>query len=334
MEFTIEQSLSSRDVSSLSKVNILRLLLDHDLIFMQHFAHPLIQDNSDKNYYLECFLPGYHLAIEFKTNYYYQNNDVRQYIDNKIERIQSNEQLNVVVIDLQKDTLESAISHINQRLMNLNKDSDLNQHSQFVRKQAQVAETVFDYYGILKKSDIFMQHGLPVNALYAGCVAIQAKSNIFPFITYDEFMDQFKFLLTSIHHYKSVKPKHIDYKTRMQMTDIDMSVFNMPQFRVFIESLIENDPFIKQYLHLMLKDTSVMYYNDKFNHHKKEMIEYKKEFKQLFEDHQLKRLKLIKQPKIAGLLIKDGLQELGQLPRGEVYASNRNMIEKYVEAAE
>ena len=62
MNFTIDNLKG--ELNSSNKVDIYRLLLDNQLIFINHFAHPLINDNNkNQTKYIECFLPGYNLAI-------------------------------------------------------------------------------------------------------------------------------------------------------------------------------------------------------------------------------------------------------------------------------
>lgn len=330
MNFTIDESLSSQSMSSMTKVNFFRLFLEHQLIFMQHFKHPDIQDDENQDYYLECFLPGYNLAIEFKTSYYYQHDGVKKYIDEKIERIRKKSNMQLIIIDLKNETSEQSITKINQLLASLQKDEKLTNQSEEVKTQAQLCETIFDYYNILKQGDIFIQHGLPSHALYAGCVAIQAKSEIYPLITYDQFMEQFKFLLTSIHQYKSTKPNLDDYKTRMQLDEIGIEVFNVPQYQLYIKSLVDKDPLIIQYFNMMIEGSNVMYYNENYNHNKKDYVNYKKIFEENLRNDQLDNMQLLKQPKIAGLLIKDVLLNLNQLQKSEIYATNQSIIDKYI----
>ena len=330
MNFTINKLQGN--LNSTNKVDIYRLLLDNELIFINHFAHPLINNqNEDKMKYIECFLPGYNLAIEFKTSFYYQNENVAAYIDEKIKRLE-NSNIDLVVIDLMNTKKDQIFQKLNISLtQSQQKDPELkNQTDNYVKYHSQLIETIFDYYNMLNNADVFIQYGIPSKLIYGGFVAMQAKSDLLPLATYDEFMTYFKFLLTNIHNYKSVLPKNSKIKKKYKTNDIQLEVFNTSQFIIYIKSLIEKDPIISAYFDLNNHDTNSMFYNESFNHDKKSARTFKDLFKDCKENNQLQNLRYGHIPSNAGLLIKDVLQEMNELDQSILFASNDKLIKEYI----
>lgn len=331
MNFTINKLQGN--LNSSNKVDIYRLLLDNELIFINHFAHPLINNqNEDKMKYIECFLPGYNLAIEFKTSFYYQNENVAAYIDEKIKRLE-NSNIDLVVIDLMNTKKDQIFQKLNISLtQSQQKDPELkNQTDNYVKYHSQLIETIFDYYNVLNNADVFIQYGIPSKLIYGGFVAMQAKSDLLPLATYDEFMTYFKFLLTNIHNYKSVLPKDSKFKKTYKLSDVELELFNTDQFIVYIKSLIENDQLISAYFDLNNNDTSSMFYNETYNHNNKSAKTFKNLFKECQENNQLQNLRYGKIPVNAGLLIKDVLAQSNQLDQQKLYMSNDKLIKEFVQ---
>lgn len=330
MNFTIDQL--EGELNSMNKVDIYRLLLNNQLIFINHFAHPDINQHADNQQkYIDCFIPGYNLAIEFKTTFYYQNDNVKQYIDEKIKRLEQSH-IDLLVIDLMNDKKDQVLKKLNiQITQSQQKDPNLNkQMNNYVKYQSQLVETIYDYYEVLNNSDVFIQYGIPSRLIYGGFIAMQAKSNILPLATYEEFMEHFKFLLTNIHNYKSVLPKNSKIKKKYKTNDIQLEVFNTSQFIIYIKSLIEKDPIISAYFDLNNHDTNSMFYNESFNHDKKSARTFKDLFKDCKENNQLQNLRYGHIPSNAGLLIKDVLQEMNELDQSTLFASNDKLIKEYI----
>ena len=331
MNFTIDKLQG--ELNSSNKVDIYRLLLDNQLIFINHFAHPLINDNNEnQTKYIECFLPGYNLAIEFKTSFYYQNENVQSYIDEKIKRLEKTN-IDLVVIDLMNMKKDQIFQKLNISLtQSQQKDPELkNQTNEYVKYQSQLIETIFDYYNILNSADVFIQYGIPSKLIYGGFVAMQANSNLLPLATYDEFMTHFKFLLTNVHNYKSVLPKGSKFKKNYKINDISLELFNVDQFIVYIKSIIENDKLISAYFDLNNNETSSMFYNETYNHNNKSANVFKKLFRECKKNNQLQNLRYGTIPTNAGLLIKDILQESNQLDQQLLYMSNDKLIKEFVQ---
>lgn len=329
MDVTINELNES--LKTLNKVSIYRWLLDNNLIFINHLYYDKMnRSNENKSYYIECFLPGYNIAIEFKTTYYYNNEDVKEYIDEKINRLK-NTNVTLIIVDCVNDQISNIRNQLNSAIKNQQVVGyDLiNEYNDYIKHQTHTYEVVFDYYDLVKDSDVLLQYGLPSQLLYQGCIAIQSNSDLFPLIKYDEFMEPFKLIICNVLGYKSSLPKNSNLKTRMKLEEINYDVFDVNRFIKLIEGLVKNNRTIIQYFALGIDQTHNIYFKEA-NHPNRH-----KDLISQFDDaiqNDMSRLSLIdkKLPDNAGLILKNRLRYYNKLDNSHFNASNDKMKKAYL----
>lgn len=331
IEFKYHQTLVKNDQINhkLSKSQIIKWLHENHIIYLVDYYIDKIKNSKNQPHKFDIVIPGYHLILEFKTQFYYKYDNAKKVKDDKINQL-SNSSYRYLVIDLcDKNTNSQSVIEQIIELTSQKYRINTNSINHYDLINSQLASRVYQYDELLIQHDMYDNYVIPTK-LYYEMFNVMHSNHLIQLPTYEEFMNVYRHVLVYFHNIKSLKPSK-NNAIKSQVSDIDYYDFNFEQWNQFKQTVFKGiNRSLQNYYNLNVRNiSSPLYYNNAFDPRSSRSIKVITQYMDAIENQKRLDYLDISNVENKGQLYLLALEKVKGQQQHLRHLSNKSLIEKF-----